>query len=58
MISEEKYNELLKENKKLEKKYKEKQRQLNALVDYLKVKYEYSDYRIFNIIERFIKRSE
>lgn len=58
MDSEEKYNKLLRENKILERKYKEKQRQFNALVDYLKVKYEFSDYRIFNIIEKFTKRCE
>lgn len=58
MISEEKYNQLLKENKILERKYKEKQRQFNALADYLKVKFEYSDRRIFNIIERFVKKTE
>lgn len=58
MISEEQYQELLKENKKLEKRYKEKQRQLNALVEHLQVKYEYTTRRIFNIIERYIKKSE
>lgn len=54
----EQYNELLSKTRKLEKKYNDKVRQFNALVDYLKVKYEYSDYRIFNIIERNIKKSE
>lgn len=58
MVSEEKYNQLLKESKTLERKYKEKQRQFNALVEHLKLKYDYSDYRIFNIIEKFIKKTE
>lgn len=58
MISQEKYDEVMKENKKLEKKFKEKQRQFNALVEHLKLKYDYSDYRIFNIIEKYVKRSE
>lgn len=58
MVSEEKYQELLKENKKLDKKCKEKQREINALVEHLQLKYEYTNRRIFNIIERYIKKSE
>ena len=47
---------LEKENKKLQKKLKEKQTEVNALVQHLTFKYEYSQKRIFHIIENYKKQ--
>lgn len=54
-MNEENYESLLKENKKLQKKCKDKQEIINALTEHLQVKYEYTKRRIFNIIELYKK---
>ena len=47
------YNELKNKYNKLDKKYKEKQIQVSALSEHLRKVYEYSERKIFNIIERY-----
>lgn len=52
-MNEESYQELLKENKKLQKRCKDKQETINALVEHLQIKYEYTNRHIGNIIETY-----
>lgn len=44
---------LEKENKKLQKKLKDKQEALNAIVEYIQMKHNYSKRHIFNVIEQY-----